>query len=75
MMAKHTLSTYLDDGRVYEWEVEGADKAREHAAAVVASGYRHNDGKTFEHYPPHRILKVKVSPPPDTMYPDTVRGT
>lgn len=72
---KYKLMVYLDDGRVYEWQVEGEDKAREHAAAVVTGGYRHNDGKTFEHYPPHRILKVKVAPPPSTMYKDSVRGT
>lgn len=75
------IATYLDDGRVYEYEIkmktpeaEGA-KAREHAAAIVAGGYRHNDGEEFEHYPPHRVLKVKVTPAPSTSYPDTVRGT
>ncbi len=95
-----TISTYIDDGRVFEYyividnealahmypsarpesrEEYGAEylgaKAREHAAAIVKDGYRHNDGLTFEHYPPHRILKVKVSPAPSTSYPDKVRGT
>ena len=69
------ISTYLDDGRVYEYEVENADKAREHCAAICAGGYRHNDGETFEHYPTHRILKVKASGPIPTKYPDAATGT
>lgn len=76
---KTRVSTYLDDGRVFEYEIAGDDKSgsrgREHTSAIIASGYRHNDGKTFEHYPAHRVVKVKLSPAPSTMYPDTVRGT
>ena len=70
------ISTYLDDGRVFEYEVSTEMKAREHSAAIVKYGYRHNDGKEFEHYGPHRILKVKVTGGPvSTMYPDSTRGT
>jgi predicted SnoaL-like aldol condensation-catalyzing enzyme len=68
------VQTYLDDGRVFEYEVNSEEKVREHASAIVKDGYRHNDGKIFEHYPPHRILKVK-SEGITTMYPDIVRGT
>lgn len=52
------------------------EKGREHAAAIVKDGYRHNDGEgEFEHYPPHRILKVKISDDVvPTMYPDEVSG-
>lgn len=65
-MAKRTngfkISVYLDDGRIYFYHVSSADKAKEHSAAIIARGYWHNDGKgLFEHYPVHRILKVKVS--------------
>jgi hypothetical protein len=70
-----TVSVYMDDGRVFEYTVAAAHNAREHAAAIVKDGYRHNDGTEFEHYPPHRILKVKVTGGVPTMYPDTVRGT
>lgn len=70
------ILTYLDDGRVFEYEVESAEKAREHSAAIVRGGYRHNDGQTFEHYPPHRIDKVKVvGPGVPTKYPDKSTGT
>jgi hypothetical protein len=70
-----TVSVYMDDGRVFYYEVSSPDKAREHSAAIIATGYRHNDGKVFEHYPPHRILKVKVEGEVPTLYTDRVRGT
>lgn len=72
-----TISVYLDDGRVFSYEVKSHDKAREHCAAIVSGGYRHNDGKgEYEHYPIHRITKVKASGEPiPTSYPDKVSGT
>jgi len=72
---KLTIKTYLDDGRVFEYEVDNHASAREHAAAIVKGGYRHNDETVFEHYPPHRILKVKVEGEIPTNYPDRVTGT
>lgn len=71
---KFRIKIYLDDGRVFEYDVDSHDKVREHASAIIATGYRHNDGEIFEHYPPHRILKVKSSNIP-TKYVDTVSGT
>lgn len=70
----YKIQIYLDDGRVFEYELPSEEKVREHASAIVATGYRHNDGKTFEHYPPHRIMKVK-SQDISTLYPDKTRGT
>jgi hypothetical protein len=71
-----TISVYLDDGRVYEYDVATADKAREHSAAIVRDGYRHNDGETFEHYPAHRIVKVKATGAVvPTKYLDRATGT
>lgn len=69
------IQVYLDDGRVFEYTVESQEKVREHASAIVLGGYRHctREG-LFEHYPPHRILKVK-SRGIHTMYPDQIRGT
>jgi hypothetical protein len=72
-----TVKVYLDNGVTFQYQVESAHKAREHSSAIVMGGYRHNDGKgEFEHYPPHRILKVKVTDgvvPTD--YTDTPGGT
>lgn len=75
MNAEFTIEVYLDDGRVFEYSVKSEEKVREHAAAIIQGGYRHNDGKVFEHYPPHRIAKVKSNRPISTKYPDKVRGT
>jgi len=71
------LLIYIDNGLVYSYEVTDQAKAREHAAAIIKTGYRHNDGKgDFVHYPPHRIDKVKVTGGAiETMYPDNVCGT
>jgi hypothetical protein len=70
----YTIKVYLDDGRIFYYEVSSEEKVREHASAIVMTGYRHNDGEIFEHYPPHRILKVK-SEGIKTNYPDKVQGT
>ena len=54
--------------------MSSSEKVIEHASAIVNTGYRHCDGNIFEHYPPHRISKVK-SEGINTLYPDVVRGT
>lgn len=70
------VSVYLDDGRVYEYDVSDSIKGREHAAAIVSSGYRSSDGDDLVWYPPHRILKVKVvGAAESTMYRDRARAT
>ena len=71
------VNVYLDDGRVFSYDVPNPGKAREHAAAIIKGGYRHNDGDgEFEHYPSWRILKVKVDGGiVPTNYPDSVTGT
>jgi len=75
-MTEIKIAVYLDDGRVFEYATSGPDKAREHAFAIVTTGYRHTTDGCLEHYPPHRILKVKATGDGiGTSYPDTVRGT
>lgn len=77
MSEQFMVSIYLDDGRVFQYQVSSPEKGREHAFAIIATGYRHNDGKgEFEHYPPHRIMKVKIHGGiVPTKYPDTCTGT
>lgn len=70
----YKIKVYLDDGRIFSYEVDSPEKVREHSSAIIVGGYRHNDGKIFEHYPTHRILKVKSENIP-TNYPDIVEGT
>lgn len=71
----YTIQVYIDNGIIFEYDVESETKVREHADAIIKGGYRHNDGKIFEHYRPHRILKVKCSQPITTNYPDRYSGT
>lgn len=68
------ISIYLDDGRIFWYNLETAEKVREHAAAIIDTGYRHNDGTVFEWYPPHRIRKIKSNNIP-TNYTDNTGGT
>ena len=70
------VEVYLDNGIVYEYEVSDAIKGREHAAAIIATGYRHSDGDNLEWFPPHRIVKVKVTDGAEsTRYRDNARAT
>lgn len=71
------IQVYLDDGRIFEYEVKNAEKAREHTDAISKNGYRHNDGNIFEVYPVHRILKVKAvgDKGVPTNYKDKTLGT
>jgi len=70
-----TVQVYLDDGRVFEYDVPSASKVREHAFAIISTGYRSCSKEgVFEHFPPHRISKVK-STGITTSYPDRERGT
>jgi len=75
-----TIDVYIDDGRVFYYDVAGVGKAREHADAIIKTGYRHvaaGDLTTLECFPPHRISKVKVKAAAGvaTDYTDRERGT
>ena len=72
-----TIDVYIDNGVVFSYGgIRTPAKAREHASAIVKGGYRHNDGRgEFEHYPPHRIDKVKIIGVVPTKYPDAASGT
>jgi len=71
---KRIIYVYIDDGRIFEYAVESEWKVREHSDAIIKGGYRHNDGIVFEHYPPHRIVKIK-SYNISTNYQDITKGT
>lgn len=73
-----TVAVYMDDGRVFEYYIFDPMKGREHAHAIIQSGYRHTpEGSSdLEWYPPHRITKVKVlNGGESSKYRDTVRAT
>jgi len=73
---KSKISIYLNDGRVFDYECASPMKGREHAYAIVTTGYRHTEGNDLEWYPPHKIEKVKVSGACEsTAYRDKTRAT
>lgn len=69
------IRIYIDDGRVFIYEVRGESSAREHANAIALNGYRHDTETGLEVYPVWRILKVKIIGPVTTNYIDTTEGT
>ncbi len=72
------ISVYLDDGRVFEYEVDSSSKGREHASKIISTGYRstNENNDHLEWYPPHRIDKVRVCGAGEsTRYKDKVRST
>ena len=70
-----TISVYLFDGTVFEYETDCPHKAREHTQAIVLKGYRSVDANgLMTHWPPHKIDKVTATGQ-NTKYPDRIRGT
>lgn len=70
------VSVYINNGNVYEYEVRDYIAGREHASAIIDSGYRHSEGGDLVWYPPHKILKVKVESGAElSAYKDSPRAT
>lgn len=78
-LPKIKISVYLDDGNIFEYEVDTVTSAREHVSLIVKTGYRHSDRSRPDelvHFPPHRISKVKMRGHGiTTNYYDSPRGT
>lgn len=58
-----TIIIYLDFGAVYSYTIKNCSptRAQEHVHAIGTQGYdRVGDGGCMEHYPAHRILKIKT---------------
>lgn len=75
---KVKVQVYLDDGRVAEYPVKSPISGREHASAIIKTGYRSTPvgSRDLEWYPPHRIVKVKViGGGESSKYQDTWRAT
>ena len=74
------VSVYLDNGNVHFYTVDTEASAREHADAIIKTGYRSvqtDERTTLTWWPPHRIAKVKVAldGPSATAYTDETRAT
>lgn len=72
----YEIQVYLDDGRKFIYNVNSAEQVREHTFAIATTGYRNCTPDMIEHYPVHRISKVKaVGAGLSTNYPAVVKGT
>ena len=71
------ISVYIDTGNVWEYEVDSPASAREHADAIVKTGYRSQQESSgpLTWWPPHRISKVKISDGGESNYLDKQRAT
>ena len=61
------INVYMQDGRVFIYEVKDAVKAREHAHRIINYGWRNVTDGVMEYYPVHQILKVTFDCPKDYM--------
>lgn len=52
------IYVYYKDGRVFIYEVENAEKAREHAWMIKQHGYRHKVGDRHEWDNPDKVDKI-----------------
>lgn len=61
------INVYMQDGRVFSYNVADPVKAREHAHRIITLGWRNVVNGIMEYYPVHQILKVTFASPEDLM--------
>ena len=62
-----TINVYMQDGRVFHYEVDNGVKAREHAHRIINYGWRNIEDGLMVYYPVHQVLKVTFDAPKDMM--------
>ena len=67
------IKVYVDNGLVYSYELDAREVVTDHISAIISGGYQHNDGKVLEHFPPHRIVKVRYEGTVETKYMGEVK--
>ncbi len=58
-----TINVYLQDGRVFSYDVANDTKAREHAHRIINYGWRNVEECVMCYYPVHQVLKVTFDMP------------
>ncbi|MBT6050794.1 MAG: hypothetical protein HOG49_28665 [Candidatus Scalindua sp.] len=53
-----TINVYMQDGRVFKYEVSDSAVAREHAHRIITEGWRNVENGIMSYYPVHQVLKV-----------------
>jgi len=61
------INVYMQDGRVFNYDVANPTKAREHAHRIITLGWRNVTDGIMEYYPVHQILKVTFEDPKDIL--------
>jgi hypothetical protein len=61
------IKVYMQDGRVFNYDVVDSVKAREHAHRIITTGWRNVTNDVMEYYPVHQILKVTFPNPQDEL--------
>lgn len=61
------INVYLQDGRVFSYDVVDSVKAREHAHRIITLGWRNVANGMMEYYPVHQVVKVTFEEPDDMM--------
>lgn len=70
------LMIYFHDGRVFEYNVDSAVRARAHMDKIWKYGFRSTADGDLTWYGPHYIDRIRyVGSDAASNYPDTVRGT
>jgi len=54
------IKVYMQDGRIFEYEVSAPQKAREHCHRIINYGWRCDEEKDLVYYPVHQINKVVI---------------
>lgn len=53
-----TINVYMQDGRVFSYDVDDVAKAREHCHRIINYGWRNTEGDMMCYYPVHQVLKA-----------------
>jgi len=61
------VNVYMQDGRVFTYQVEDSIKAREHAHRIINYGWRNIVNDVMEYYPIHQVIKVTFIAPGDLL--------
>jgi hypothetical protein len=70
------INVYIDDGRKFTYRVDTPEQVREHSYAIATTGYRNCTPTMLEHFPAHRISKIKCyGQGMSTDYPAVTSGT
>ncbi len=72
------VSVYLNNGLVFDYDVNDPMKGRDQMEAIIKSGYRSTpkDSDDLTWWPPHKIEKVVVEGAGEsTTYKDKARAT